>query len=160
MASPKAFISYSWEGDSHKDWVRELGTQLRADGIETILDQWHAVPGDQLPAFMESAVRDNDFVLVICTPRYKARSDNRSGGVGYEGDVMTAEVYTTQDQRKFIPVLRAGEWLDSAPSWMKGKYYIDLRGNPYSASAYNDLLDTLLGRRRSAPPIGAVKKKP
>ena len=87
---PSAFISYSWDSDEHKKWVRELAIQLRAQGIDVILDQWHTAPGDQLPAFMERAIRENDFVLIVCTPKYKDKSDSRSGGVGYEGDIMTA----------------------------------------------------------------------
>jgi hypothetical protein len=41
------------------------------------LDQWELQPGDQLPAFMERAVRENDYVLIVCTPLYKRRSDER-----------------------------------------------------------------------------------
>ena len=78
---PKAFIHYSWDGDAHKEWVRQLAIRLRADGVDVTLDRWHAAPGEQIPAFMERAVRENDFVISICTPRYKERSDGRSGGV-------------------------------------------------------------------------------
>ena len=101
-----AFISYSWDDESHKEWVRDLAARLRQDGVEAILDQWEIHPGDQTTAFMEAAVRENDFVIIICTPtpRYKERSDNRSGGVGYEGDIMTAEVLNTGNRRTFIPV--------------------------------------------------------
>jgi hypothetical protein len=103
---------------------------------------------------MERAVRENDHVLIVCTPYYKKRSDGRIGGVGYEGDVMTAEALTSRNQRKFIPVLRKGEWRDAAPSWVSGKYYVDLRGTQYSEQSYLDLLLTLLGRRQQAPPLG------
>ena len=72
------------------------------------LDRWHSAPGDQIPAFMEHAVRENDFVIAVCTPRFKKRSDGRGGGVGYEGDIMTAYAFAGGDQRKFIPVLRRG----------------------------------------------------
>jgi len=57
MSNPKTFVSYSWDDDPHKKWVLQLATDLRNDGVETILDQWHAVPGDQLPAFMESKIK-------------------------------------------------------------------------------------------------------
>ncbi len=126
MTTPKAFISYSWDDDPHKNWVKELATDLRGDGVETILDQWHAAPGDQLPEFMEREIRDNDYVLIVCTPNYRLRSDERRGGVGYEGDIMTAEVHTRHNHRKFIPILARGHWDESAPSWLMGKYYIDL----------------------------------
>ena len=155
-----AFISYSWDSEAHKLWVRELATRLRASGVDITLEQWHLAPGDQLPQFMESAVRDSDFVLVVCTPRYKARSDNRAGGVGYEGDIMTAEVMTTRNQRKFIPVLRSGAWTDAAASWLVGKYYVDLNANPYSEVQFDDLLTTLHGTRPMAPPIGVPPMRP
>lgn len=54
---PTAFISYSWDDEKHKEWVRGLGTQLRSDGVEARLDHWHTVPGDQLPEFMEREIR-------------------------------------------------------------------------------------------------------
>lgn len=155
--SPTAFISYSWDSNDHKKWVHNLALRLRNDGIEVILDQWHLTPGDQLPEFMERAVRDCEFVLVVCTQKYKIRSDRREGGVGYEGDIMTAEVLNLRNQRKFIPILREGTWIGSAPSWLSGKYYIDLSGNSYSESQYTDLLTTMMGTRTVAPPVGQEK---
>ena len=149
-----AFISYSWDDDAHREWVRKLAERLRADGIDVSIDRWAAVPGDQLSAFMERSIRDNQFVVLVCTPRYKCRSDAREGGVGYEGDVMTAEVMTSQNHRKFIPVLRSGPWPQAAPSWLLGKYYINLAGEPYSERDYEDLVRTLLGIRETPPPIG------
>jgi hypothetical protein len=89
--APKTFLSYSWDSDSHKEWARLFASRLREDGVDVTLDYWHVQPGDQLAKFMESAVRDNDFVLIVCTPRYRTRSNDRRGGVGYEGNIMTAE---------------------------------------------------------------------
>jgi hypothetical protein len=105
-AAPRAFLSYSWDDDAHKEWVRDFATRLRAEGVDVTLDRWHAAPGDQIPAFMERAVRENDFVIAVCTPRFKERSDGRSGGVGYEGDIMAAFALTGAAEKKFIPVLR------------------------------------------------------
>ncbi len=152
--TPSVFISYSWDDDGHKEWVRALAERLRADGVDVTLDRWATVPGDQLPVFMERAIRENQFVVIVCTPRYKNRSDARQGGVGYEGDIMTAEVMTQQNNRKFIPVLRSGTWAEAAPSWLVGKYYIKLLGSPYAERDYEDLVRTLLGIRETAPPIG------
>jgi len=155
--NPKVFLSYAWESPKHEQWVKELATRLRSDAIELILDKWHTVPGDQLTTFMEEAIRDNDYILIICTPQYKKRFDNREGGVGYEGDIMTAEVMTAQNQRKFIPILKDGDWNISSPTWLKGKYYIDLTGEPYSDENYQSLVKTLYKKRDEAPPLG---KKP
>ena len=71
---------------------------------------------------MEKEIAKNDYVLIVCTPNYRLKSDERLGGVGYEGDIMTAEVLTKGNHRKFIPVLALGTWVESAPSWLKGKY--------------------------------------
>ncbi len=152
--NPTAFVSYSWDNEEHKSWVRDLARRLRRDGIDVKLDQWETAPGDQLTAFMERGVREHDFVAIICTRKYKERSDSRAGGVGYEGDIMTAEVSREQNHRKFIPILRSGTWETAAPFWVEGKYYIDLRGNPYDQRAYHDLLLTLRGERSTAPPLG------
>jgi hypothetical protein len=154
LPHPKAFVSYSWDDDLHKRWVAELAARLRTDGIDTHLDQWHAVPGDQLPQFMEREIRDNLYVVVICTPNYKRKSDNRIGGVGYEGDIITAEVYTTKNHRKFIPVLARGTWLQAAPSWVAGKYFVDLSEPAKYQQNYQDLLNTIIGTRSAPPPLG------
>ncbi|AYL98885.1 toll/interleukin-1 receptor domain-containing protein [Mucilaginibacter celer] len=151
---PKCFISYAWDRPAHQGWIKQFASQLRNDGVETILDQWHAVPGTQLPEFMEQAVRDSDFVLIICTPKYKLKSDTRTGGVGYEGDIITGEIFVKRALDKFIPVLRDGAWLDASPSFLLGKYYIDLvDGSNYQAN-YENLLRTLFNTREIAPPIG------
>jgi hypothetical protein len=152
---PKAFISYSWDGAGHEAWVKALAAKLRGHGVDVTLDQWALAPGDRLPEFMETAVRENDFILIVCTPRYKQKSDGRVGGVGYEGDIMTGEVLNGQDRRKFIPILREGECKDAAPSWLAAAFYVNLRGNPYPEAMYEVLLDNLHGMREPAPPIGA-----
>ena len=149
-----AFISYSWDDESHKRWVNDFATRLRNDGVGATFDKWETEPGDQLPEFMEQAIANNDFILIICTPRYKARSEAREGGVGYEGHVMTAEAIDEGNHRKFIPVLRRGTWREAAPSWLRGKYHIDLSENPYSEEAYENLVRTLLGIREQPPAIG------
>src|SRR5262245_8447999 len=117
---PTAFISYSWDDPGHIEWVKALAMRLRRDGVDVKLDQWELQPGNQLPHFMERAVRENDFVIVVCTPKYKVRSDRRQGGVGYEGDIITAEILTLGNRNKFIPLHRSGSWKEAAPSWLLG----------------------------------------
>lgn len=68
--------------------------------------------------------------------------------------MMTAEVLSERRQRKFIPVLRRGDWGAALPSWLLGKLSIDLRGNPYSEEQYRLLLDALHGRNPQPPPLG------
>ena len=156
---PRAFISYSWDSDEHKEWVNKLSARLRSDGIDVTLDQWHLVPGDQLPKFMEKEIRENEYVIIICTPAYKLKSDQRQGGVGYEGDIITGEVFQKQNHRKFIPVLAQGNSKSALPTWMVGKYYLDLSSPERFEQGYSDLITTIHGKRPVAPPIGQGKKE-
>ncbi len=149
----RVFISYSWDDEAHKTWVRSIATALREDGIDVTLDQWHLALGDQLPEFMEKAIRENDFILVVCTPKYRRRSNERVGGVGYEGDIITAEVLNKGNHRKFIPALRSGSWEESAPSWLLGKLYVDLRDGGSYEDGYRILLQTLRGEMPYIPPV-------
>lgn len=158
ISATSTFISYSWDSDDHKAWVRGLAERLRADGVEADIDQWGAVPGDQLPQYMETAIANHSFVLIVCTPRYKVKSDSREGGVGYEGDIITGELMKSRNHRKFIPILRQGDWLGSAPGWLAGKYHIDLRSGERYEAQYDDLLSTLHGTRAQAPPVGVPRQ--
>lgn len=151
---PTVSVSYSWEDEAHMQWVGEFAARLRGDGVDVSLDQWMMELGKPLPEFMEKLVRENERVLVICTPTYKEKSDGRIGGVGYEGDLMTGEMLTQSKREKFIPVLRAGNWTESIPSWLSGRSGVDLKGEEYSESEYRKLVDTLHRRMPQAPPLG------
>ncbi len=122
-----------------------------------MIDKWGISPGAQIPEFMERSVRENDFVLIVCTPNYRIRSNQRLGGVGYEGNTMSSEVLAYGKDEKFIPLLRFGEWRESASSWLLGKSYLDFRGDPYDEDAYQDLLANLFGKRK-LPRIGKPPK--
>jgi hypothetical protein len=146
MSNPTAFISYSWDSASHREWVRNLAIQLQHDGVEVVLDQFDALPGDRLTQFMEDAISKTDFVLIICTPNYKQKADGRRGGVGYEGDIIASEVFANTSPRKFIPILREGEWFEAASIALRDRIYVDLRGTSYPEQNYQELLAALRGQ--------------
>ena len=147
---PKVFISYSWESKEHSDWVKSLADKLLADGIEAIIDSYDVSPGDRLPKFMESSIRDSDYVIIICTEEYKRKANNREKGVGYESHIISAELYNNHNDRKFIPVIRQGDFNSALPTYIDGKLAIDLRGNPFNEDSYKDLIASIF----------KVKKKP
>jgi hypothetical protein len=147
----KVFISYSWDDDSHKQWVYDFALRLRRAGLQVILDQWDLDVGDQLQYFMEWAVSESDFVVCVCTPKYKQKSDTRTGGVGFEGYIMTTEFFRNPHQRKFIPILRTGTWEQSAPVWLSGVVYDDFRGNPCPDRKYKVLSAKFKNDRISMP---------
>ena len=150
---PKVFISYSWQDDAHKEWIKSLADRLLSDGIEATVDQYDLTLGDRLPHFMEQSISNSDYVLIICTPTYKSKSDARKGGVGYEGHIITAELLTQGNERKFIPIIRKGTAKDSIPAFLSGKLGIDLSNTTHYEDSYKDLLTTLYGVKRK-PQVG------
>lgn len=143
--APRVFISYSWDSESHKAWVQKFAKRLRIDGVDARIDQWYAEPGHSLTKFIESEIRQADFVLLVCTELYKAKSDLRSGGIGYEGNIITGEIFTKFIEGKYIAILREREWFQSSPSYMLHTYYIDLRDTVDFELNYNRLLKKLFG---------------
>jgi TIR domain-containing protein len=153
--TPVAFISYSWDSDAHKLWVLDLATTLQAHGgVQIVLDCWHLPPGDDRTIFMEKSIGNSKFVVLVCTPDYAARANYREGGVGYEATIITAELAENINQRKFIPVLREGDWKSSLPVWIKNRVGLDLRNNPYSEDEYQKLLRALHDAPLKPPPVG------
>ncbi|RHV36735.1 TIR domain-containing protein [Ruminococcus sp. OM05-10BH] len=150
---PIVFISYSWDDDEHKKWVKNFSDRLLSDGINAVVDQYDLSLGDRLPQFMEQSISDADFVLIICTPKYKSKADKRTGGVGYEGHIISDELFQHHNERKFIPVLRRGNFETALPKFCAGKLSIDLSDTPFSEEQYHDLLATIFGKKKK-PKIG------
>ncbi|HEV3073826.1 MAG TPA: toll/interleukin-1 receptor domain-containing protein [Thermoanaerobaculia bacterium] len=158
---PKVFLTYAWESEEHKQWVKDFATRLRsAAGIEVILDEWEVRLGEPFAHFMEKSVRESDFVICVCTPAYKKRFDDREGGTGFEAHIMTAETLQLSNQRKFIPLVRTGDPLVSLPTWLLGNRFIDFRGDPYSEEHYEYLISALYGISPQAPPVRQASARP
>ena len=108
---PIVFISYSWDSEDHKTWVRKLSDDLRTKySVNVLLDQYNR-GGYDLITFMKKAVKISDRVLLIGTPRYKEKTDlYEGGGVKYEDQLISIELYHRIGTSKFIPVLREGKF--------------------------------------------------
>ena len=147
---PKVFISYAWLNDDFNRKVSEFVNRLRQDGIDTIFDQTDLKFGQSMPHFMESTVRDSGItnVLMLLTPEYKEKADSKTGGVGTETQIISAEVYQDVDNTKFIPVIfdkRGKDFKDCLPIYLKSRYFIDLSDVETYESNYNSLVRTLYG---------------
>ena len=151
--TPKAFISYSREEKEHELWVKELADKLISDGIDASVDQYDLQLGNRLPQFMEQSITNSDYVLIICTPIYKKKSDARIGGGGYEGHIISGELFSKGNEKKFIPVVRKGRISDVLPVCLQGKYAIDFSDSTNYELNYPDLITTLFGKNKK-PIIG------
>lgn len=156
MKVPKVFVNYSHEEPEHDSWVLELAASLRNNGVDTTLDQWDLRPGHDTTLFMESQIRDSDFVVLVCTPIYAEKSNIPLGGVGYEKNIISAEILHSKDLRpKFIPVLRKGDFQTALPTYLGSRYGIDFRTSRDKGEALDELLRTIHEiSPASKPPIG------
>ncbi|WP_426486127.1 toll/interleukin-1 receptor domain-containing protein [Flavobacterium sp. 2] len=119
------FISYSWDSPEHQQWVLKLAKDLTEKyGVIVLLDQYHLNTGSDLPYFMEQSIEKADKVLVVLTPNYKVRAEERKSGVGYESTMITQEIFESPITKiKFLPILRVGSSQTSSPRFLKSKVY-------------------------------------
>ena len=156
MKIPKVFVSYSHEEPEHDSWVLDFAASLRRNGIDATLDQWDLHPGQDTTIFMESQIRDSNFVVLVCTPIYAEKSNIPRGGVGYEKNIISAEMLQSQDLRpKFIPILRKGDFQTALPTYLGSKYGIDFSISRDQAEPLDELLKAIHEiPPASKPPIG------
>ena len=140
---PKVFISYSHDSPEHKRWVSELGAKLRHKGVDVVLDQWDLGPGDDFTRFFEVGIRDFDRVLVICTDNYVKKANDREGGVGYEVQIVTAQLVENLGIDKFIPIIRQASGKKKAPTCLEARVYIDFTDESQFDEKFNELLHEL-----------------
>jgi hypothetical protein len=145
----RIFFSYSHDSQKHKEWVLSLAKDLNEKGFESILDQTHLKPGTDILHFAESAVGSSNYVLMICTPNYANKANNRIHGVGWEISMITSEIFNEKGVNgKFIAILKDGNPDVSIPKFMKTKLYVDLRDDKFP-NAWNDLINHMVENRAS-----------
>ncbi|TQQ01806.1 toll/interleukin-1 receptor domain-containing protein [Vibrio cholerae] len=151
---PKVFISYSWDNEAHKKWVAQFATELRQSGVDAFIDDWYLRPGDPITEFMEKSISTSDFVLIVCTEKYKEKSDSRSGGVGYEESIISNDLFQNTNHRKYIPIIAKNSNGKNIPRALHSKVYIDLSSEEHYLQSFQKLLLALFGKQPELPPIG------
>lgn len=153
--APKAFISYSHDSPAHKDWVLKLASDLRAKGVDVVLDQWDLVAGQDVSLFMQKGISEADRVIMICSSAYVAKSERGLGGAGYERLIVTAEVVNSIDTIKFIPILRGANRSRKTPSFLGPRLYIDFENDSEYDLKLIELAREIHGApATSKPPLG------
>ena len=148
---PKCFISYSWDSECHRAWVRKLAEGLRAYHVDAILDQWGVQPGTDLAHFMESAGR-TDFVIVVCTPNYARKANEGEASVGYEKRIITAKLRKLHpEDRAIIPVLRTGG-TNAIPTFLVDLAYLDFTIDDDFDVRLKDLVRAIFEEPEYVPP--------
>ena len=142
--NPKLFISYSLSSAQHEQWVLQLGTELRESSVDVILDKWDLKEGNDANAFMEKMVADPEIkkVILVCDKKYAEKADRRRGGVGTEAQIISPEIYSKQDQSKFVAVIAEKDEAGNPylPVYYTSRIYIDLSDNEQYSKNFEQLL--------------------
>ncbi|MCX5645099.1 MAG: NACHT domain-containing protein [Phycisphaerae bacterium] len=117
MKRVSVFISYSHDSQEHRKRVREeIAAKLCYDNIDPILDQYvEHKPPRSWPGWMRRGIEQADYVLVVCTEKYREGFEGRTPkgqGLGrkWEGAIIELEMYQDElncsedEECRFIPV--------------------------------------------------------
>ncbi|WP_149570716.1 toll/interleukin-1 receptor domain-containing protein [Serratia bockelmannii] len=153
--TPTVFISYSHDNELHKDWVLQLATRLRSNGVEVLLDRWNLKLGQDLAAFMERGLSSSSRVVCICSEAYVAKANGGKGGVGYEKQIITGELLADLNKNWVIPVVRNNSQSKKVPTFLVGKFYVSFEDDKLYENHYEQLLRELLDEPvLPIPPLG------
>jgi hypothetical protein len=162
-APPKVLISYSHDTPEHAQHVLELANRLRADGIDSIIDQYAVAPAEGWPRWIEKQIRDSDFVVMVCTEIYYARvmGEEEPGigrGVRWEGHLIYQAIYNAESMNtKFIPVLfESGKYAHIPAPVQSTTFYF-----AQTEDGYEDLYRRLTNQPRALKPaLGKLRSLP
>ena len=149
ISNPKVFISYAWSSKEYQAKVLSLATDLINDGIQVEIDKWSLKEGNDTFAFMEQSVTDPSItnVLILLDPQYEKKSNDRSGGVGTETQIISPEIYNKVKQEKFLPIIfeRGINGEIPKPIYLKGLLHFDLSKTENYDEEYQRLVKRLYG---------------
>lgn len=150
IKSPDCFISYAWGSEDQERWVRRLSKHLENAGIKVIFDQKDNPQVGANVARLISRIEQSDFVVVVGTPLYRQKYENK---ISDTGSVVSAEVdlinlrllRTEAEKATVLPLLLEGDESRSFPPLVRGKGYGSfVEEESYFASLF-DLILTLYG---------------
>lgn len=152
---PTVFVSYSHDDEAHKDWVLQLATRLRSNGVNILLDRWNLKLGQDLAAFMERGLSASNRILCICSETYVIKANEGHGGVGYEKQIITAELLSNLNTNWVVPLIKNNSKQKKTPTFLGGRYFVSFENEVLYETHYEELLRELLEEPvLPIPPIG------
>ncbi|MBM4577799.1 TIR domain-containing protein [Rhodococcus hoagii] len=122
------------------------------DGVDVTLDQWDLKAGLNLNLFMESGLTESDRVLVVSSSNYVTKANGRTGGAGFEGNILSADMFNGGLHKdRIIPVIRNNPG-GTVPTFLAGAVYVDMRDDSNHEEKYEDLLRTIHGIPKATKP--------
>ena len=141
MKKTNIFISYSWDGEEHQQWVQGLARDLEEFAeFHVVTDFFDLDNFSDKNYFMEKSVREADIVIVVCTENYKRKADSRQGGVGIETYLSVIRHWEESEGGGASRMLVVAREKSSIPYYLQGKFRVDF----YNDDLYQKSLDYLV----------------
>lgn len=158
-ASLRVFISYTHDSIAHKRRVLALANRLRDHGIQAELDQYldTTSPPEGWPRWMDRQLRESDYIVVVCSERYRRRAEGteklgEGQGGRWEAHLTYQHLYDAgAHNTRFIPVLLEDAETDCIPTPLRGATHYRLR-TPYDIGEKH-LGYEMLYRRLTSQPV-------
>ncbi|SRX96095.1 hypothetical protein [Pelodictyon phaeoclathratiforme BU-1] [Mycobacterium shimoidei] len=153
---PQVFMSYSHDSEEHRDWVLQLSHRLRSNGVDVCLDRWNVSLGGNLAHYMERAADQKYRVIAVVSENYSRKCNDREGGAGVEGQMLSARLFADLGSNPVIPIIRNNPGNPPVlPAFLGGRMYEDFREDASQEDAYERLLREIHGVPvDAAPPLG------
>lgn len=142
-AIPLVFVSYSYDGSAHENWVKKLVCDLVNAGIAVIYDQWQKKLGELFTDFMEKSVNKADRVVCVLTTKYKKKTQGKTCGVKKEYSVISDKILKNRRTSKYIPAIKSGKDKDVMPPKLKGRVYVDFRCKKQYDKSLKELINDI-----------------
>lgn len=155
IKNPRVFISYTGTDLAHRSWVRSFACRLRSNGVDARIDMFHLRPGQDLHQWMTNEVIMADKVLLICDKYYAEKADTRRSGVGWETMIILGDMLSTQEQTKYIGIIRGKNIDESLPLYVRSKYSLNWSDDEQVEKEFKDLLLYLFDCDIE-PPLGNI----
>jgi len=159
--TPKAFISYTHDSDKHKEKVLGLADILNEKGVDCGLDQYEEAPANGWARWMLDSIKNADYVIVVCTKPYKARSEQqeekgKGKGAKWEGMSITSDIYENDSiNTKYIPIVLNKSDKLYIPDFLISTTHYDLSEKDGFENLYRRLTNQ---KKISKPKVGEIEK--
>lgn len=153
--NPTLFISYTHDNEEHKSWAMKLAYDLIDPwNIDVKIDQLHSRAGSNLNYFMEQGIYKNKMILCICSDNYVEKVNDRQGGAGFEGNLISSRIIEDITNDNIIPILR-NNTTSKLPYILSGKQYINFTSDDEYITSLGELVKRLWNEDKAKIP--AVK---
>jgi hypothetical protein len=158
----RVFISYSHDSLPHMERVVAFSNNLRAHGIESVVDRYFEDTLDmRWTDWMQQEIEAAKFVLIVATPGYaqhlKPGSSGSLGGTNFEGVIITQNLYQLLGRNeKFFAVYFEDGDRDSIPIYLAG--YTNYKIG--DGEGYKKLYRRLTNQPGVVPPVIGVVTNP